>query len=62
MEKYGETQVPTEKRLRDKDKRRALFYQFYTDQKWGAMENYHLSLDSGVLGIDKCVDIIASLY
>lgn len=62
VEKYGETQVPTEKRLRDKDKRRALFYQFYTDQKWGAMENYHLSLDSGVLGIDKCVDIIASLY
>ena len=36
--------------------------EFYTDQKWGAMENYHLSLDSGVLGIDKCVDIIASLY
>ena len=62
VEKYGETEVPTEKRLRDKDKRRALFYQFYTDQRWGAMENYHLALDSGALGIDKCVDIIASLY
>ena len=62
VDKYGETEVPTEKRLRDKDKRRALFYQFYTDQRWGAMENYHLALDSGALGIDKCVDIIASLY
>ena len=62
VDKYGETEVPTEKRLRDKDKRRALFYQFYTDQKWGAMENYHLALDSGTLGIDKCVEIIASLY
>jgi len=62
VEKYGETEVPTEKRLRDKDKRRALFYQFYTDQKWGALENYHLTLNSGVLGIDKCVEIIASLY
>ena len=62
VEKYGETEVPTEKRLRDKDKRRALFYQFYTDQKWGAVENYHMTLDSGVLGIDKCVDIISSLY
>ena len=62
VEKYGETEVPTEKRLRDKDKRRALYYQFYTDREWGAMENYHLILDSGVLGIEKCVDIIASLY
>ncbi len=62
VEKYGETEIPTEKRLRDKDKRRALYYQFYTDREWGAMENYHLILDSGALGIEKCVDIIASLY
>ncbi len=62
VEKYGETEVPTEKRLRDKDKRRSMFYQFYTDQKWGAVENYHLALDSGALGIEKCVDIISSLY
>ena len=62
VEKYGETEEPTEKRLRDKDKRRALYYQFYTDREWGAVENYHLILDSGVLGIEKCVDIIASLY
>ena len=34
----------------------------YTDLKWGAIENYHVVLDSGVLGIDKCVEIIASLY
>ncbi len=62
VEKYGETEEPTEKRLRDKDKRRALYYQFYTDREWGAIDNYHVILDSGVLGIEKCVDIIASLY
>ena len=62
VEKYGETEVPTEKRLREKDKRRALYYQLYTDKTWGAIENYHVILDSGVLGIEKCVDIIASLY
>ena len=62
VEKYGETETPTEKRLKDKDKRRAMYYQFYTDRKWGAIENYHVVLDSGVLGIDKCVEIIASLY
>ena len=62
VEKYGETEVPTEKRLREKDKRRALYYQLYTDKKWGAIENYHIILDSGVLGIEKCVDLIVSLY
>ena len=62
VEKYGETEVPTEKRLREKDKRRSLYYQLYTDKKWGSIENYHVILDSGVLGIQKCVDIIASLY
>ena len=62
VEKYGETEEPTEKRLRDKDKRRALYYQFYTDREWGAIDNYHVILDSGALGIEKCMDIIASLY
>ena len=30
--------------------------------KWGHAQNYNLTLDSGVFGIDKCVDIIAELY
>ena len=59
---YGETEVPTEKRLKEKDKRRAAYYQFYTDQKWADLANYHIVLDSGVIGIDKCIDIIADLY
>lgn len=62
VKQYGESADAPEKRLRDKDKRRAAYYQFYTDKKWGATENYHVSLNSGVLGIDKCVDIIASLF
>ena len=44
------------------DKRRAAYYQFYTDMKWGDARNYHICLDSGELGIDKCVDILAQLY
>ena len=62
VEKYGETEEPTEKRLREKDKRRALYYQFYTDLEWGKTDHYHVTLDSGILGIDKCVDVICSLY
>ena len=59
---YGETEVPTEKRLKEKDKRRAAYYQFYTDQKWADLANYHIVLDSGVIGLEKCIDIIADLY
>ena len=59
---YGEREESPEQRLRDKDKRRAAYHRFYTNMKWGYAENYHLTLDSGVLGIDRCVDIISGLY
>jgi cytidylate kinase len=62
VEQYGETQNNPQKRLRDKDKRRAAYYLFYTDTKWGDVQNYHITLDSARLGIDRCVEILASLY
>ena len=62
VEVYGEREQSPEERLRDKDKRRAAYHRFYTNMKWGHAQNYHITLDSGVLGIDKCVDIIAQLY
>ena len=62
VEKYGESAESPEKRLRDKDIRRSSYYHFYTDVEWGICKNYDVSLDSGVVGIDRCVDIITSLY
>lgn len=59
---YGENSVSLDKRLRDKDKRRSAYYRFYTDMEWGNVENYQITLNSGALGIDKCVEIIASAY
>ena len=61
VEVYGETEVPTERRLRDKDKRRISYYQYYTARTWGDINNYDVALDAGRLGIDKCVEIIAGL-
>lgn len=58
---YGESDIAPEKRLRDKDKRRAAYYQFYTEMKWGESRNYHLCLDSGALGIDQCVEILSQI-
>lgn len=59
---YGEREESPEKRLEDKDKRRKAYYRFYTDMDWGVAQNYHIALDSGALGIAKCVALIASLY
>lgn len=59
---YGDSDQLPEKRLRSKDKRRQAYYQFYTDMKWGEACNYHISLNSGVLGIERCTELIAGLY
>ncbi len=62
VEVYGETEVAIEKRIRDKDKRRAVYYEFYTGQTWGLAENFHVALDSGELGIERCTDTLTALY
>ncbi len=59
---YGERGEAPEKRIKEKDKRRASYYRYYTDLEWGLAKNYDLSLDSGKIGIEKCVDIIVDLY
>ncbi len=62
VEEYGERDDSPEQRLRDKDKRRAAYHRFYTDMKWGHAQNYDITLNSGTLGIDRCVAILTSLY
>ena len=59
---YGEREDSPEQRTRDKDKRRAAYHRFYTDMKWGYAKNDQISLDSGLLGIDACVEVLKMLY
>lgn len=62
VQEYGERDEAPIQRLRDKDKRRAAYHRFYTDMKWGHAQNYHMTLDSGVWGIERCADMIVALY
>lgn len=62
VKEYGEREESPEQRLKDKDKRRAAYHRFYTDMKWGHAQNYDITLNSGVLGIEKCAEIITNLY
>lgn len=62
VEQYGEAELAPEKRLKEKDKRRAAYYQVNTDRKWGDIKNYDITLSTSSLGIERCADIIAELY
>lgn len=62
VKEYGERVETPEQRLKDKDKRRSAYHRFYTNVKWGHAQNYHICLDSGILGMDACVETIVRLY
>ena len=55
---FGITKEQAPSLLKKKDKARSNHYKYYTDQEWGMASNYDLSLNSGALGIDGCVDVI----
>ncbi len=58
---YGERDKKPMERLEDKDERRKLYYKSLTMREWGVCQNYHVSLDSSVVGLDNCTDIITKL-
>ena len=44
--------------LAQTEKRRAAYYNYYTFKTWGAAESYDLCLNSSLLGVEGCVEII----
>lgn len=43
------------------DKTRANYYNFYSNQKWGYVENYDLCLNTSTISIENAVNLICSL-
>ncbi|MCD7969841.1 MAG: cytidylate kinase-like family protein [Alistipes sp.] len=52
------TEKEAAERIARIDKRRAAYYDFYTDKTWGDSKSYHLSIDSSVLDIDRTAKYI----
>lgn len=44
------------------DKKREQYYRFYSGQQFGDAKTYDLCLNSGVIGIDRCVRILTDIY
>lgn len=61
VELYGVRDKSPQKRLEEKDTKRAVNYKYFTGREWGNIKNYHISLDSSVLGSEACVKIIAQI-
>lgn len=61
LARYGETDTAIAQRLREKDRARADFYEHFTGLRWGDARNFDVCLNSGVLGIDACVDILVDV-
>lgn len=57
---YGLEADKAASELKKKDKKRANYYNYYTSQSWGDYNNYHMSVNSDAVGIDACVDLLAS--
>ena len=61
-EKHDLTNKEAKNILAKRDKERSKHYYFYTGQNWGDAKNYHLVLDSGILGEDTCVKLIVEAF
>ncbi len=58
MEFAGLDEKKARKLMHKKDKERAIYYNYYTNQTWGARDSYDLMVDSGKLGIENTVKLI----
>ena len=58
VETEGLSEDQASKLIRRKDRTRETYYNYYTFGAWGKADNYHLCVDSSVLGIDGTADYI----
>lgn len=52
------TEAEATRRIDKGDQRRAEYYNFYTQQRWGAAETYDLCLNTSLFGIERTAEII----
>lgn len=58
---YDLTDVKAKDLIIKTDKKRASYYNYYSNKKWGAAESYHACLNSSLLGIDGTAEAIKML-
>lgn len=62
VEEYGYSPHKIKEHIDAIDKKRSAYFKFYSGTNGREMENYHLCIDSGILGIDNTVALIKAAY
>ncbi len=57
-ERYDIEKMKADDFIKKTDKRRANYYEYYTDRKWGAAKYHHLVVNSSAVGIEGAVQLI----
>ena len=60
-EKYDLTDAKAKDLIQKTDKKRASYYNYYSNKKWGDAASYHYCLDSSYLGVQGTVDLLKFL-
>lgn len=60
MERDGIAEDKARSAVSKLDKARSAYYNYFTNKVWGSAKNYHLSLDTGEIGIQGAVEMIKS--
>lgn len=61
LEEYGILEPQVDAVRHRFDKKRANYYYANTEKRWDDLKNYDIVLDSGRLGIDRCVNMLEAL-
>ena len=57
-ERHNVSEAKAREMMIKTDKKRASYYNYYTDKKWGNSSSYDLCINSGKTGIENAVELI----
>lgn len=58
IEVYGMSHSKAEENVLKVDKKRANYYNYHSDRKWGRSDNYDISLQTDIIGIENSAKLI----
>lgn len=58
---HAENERDAKRMIQQTDKKRANYYNYYTNQRWDDMNQYHLILNSSIFGIEGTVKLLTEL-
>ena len=61
-EKYHLSDHKASERIKKVERERSYYYERHTGKSWGDSASYQIVLNSGRLGIDKTIELLAGAY